>query len=430
MVVVGCGSSDDGGKASEGSSSSSSKPVEIQGVPGVTDTEIRYAAVGTNSNNPLGNCYLKCFLDGVSAYFDYRNSQGGIYGRKLVVTDPVDDQLGKNLDASLAATSADDGFGVFDVPVIGSGYAEFAKRNWPVYSYITDHALAAKPNIFGSYAIACIADCPRVDYPFVAKAVEAKRIASLGYGIAPSSKACAAQVARSFEEYADATGGAKVVYKNDALDFGFPNGVGPEVSAMKAAGVQLVFQCLDQNGSATVAREMKRQGLDVPMVSYQGYDESLYAKTPDIYEGDIVGTHLRPLVSASSSGMALYERWMKKSGADMTELSVHGWIAADIAYEGLKRAGSSFDRAKVIAATNEMKGYTAGRLVTPRDFGRQHTAPTADDRATHGEIPYCISYLVVHDGKFQFLKPESKDKPFLCWSGNDYTYTDPTARDL
>ena len=45
--------------------------------PGVTDDEIRFAAFGTNSNNPLGTCVLDCYVHGINAYFAYRNSEGG-----------------------------------------------------------------------------------------------------------------------------------------------------------------------------------------------------------------------------------------------------------------------------------------------------------------------------------------------------------------
>ena len=37
--------------------------MDITGVPGVTDDEIRFSAFGTNSNNPLGTCVLDCFVE-------------------------------------------------------------------------------------------------------------------------------------------------------------------------------------------------------------------------------------------------------------------------------------------------------------------------------------------------------------------------------
>ena len=50
------------------------------------DTEIKYASFGTITNNPTGLCFAECFDAGVKAYFAWRNDQGGIYGRKLVLS--------------------------------------------------------------------------------------------------------------------------------------------------------------------------------------------------------------------------------------------------------------------------------------------------------------------------------------------------------
>ncbi len=68
------------------SNSDTTTHVALSGVPGVTDTEIDFSSLGTNSNNPLGTCVLDCFDDGIKAYFDFRNSTGGVYGRKLVLS--------------------------------------------------------------------------------------------------------------------------------------------------------------------------------------------------------------------------------------------------------------------------------------------------------------------------------------------------------
>src|SRR5688572_18928902 len=59
--------------------------VELSGVPGVTDDEIAYTVIGTKTGNPLGICILDCYADGIRAYFAFRNSEGGIYGRQLVL---------------------------------------------------------------------------------------------------------------------------------------------------------------------------------------------------------------------------------------------------------------------------------------------------------------------------------------------------------
>ena len=53
-----------------------------------------------------------------------------------------------------------------------------------------------------------------------------------------------------------------MAYVNDNLAFGLPNGIGPEVTAMKDAGVDFVSTCIDLNGMKTLAQELQRQGMD------------------------------------------------------------------------------------------------------------------------------------------------------------------------
>ena len=60
------------------------KNVHLTGVQGVTDSEIKVAVI-TAGSNPLAGDYTT-FQDGIQAYFNMINSQGGIYGRKLVIS--------------------------------------------------------------------------------------------------------------------------------------------------------------------------------------------------------------------------------------------------------------------------------------------------------------------------------------------------------
>ena len=95
ILVAACGNSDDDSTQSADSSTTTTAGggsttttsgngpdigefQPIAGVPGVTDTEIDFAVLGTGPSNPLGYCLLECYQAGVQAYFDYRNSLGGI----------------------------------------------------------------------------------------------------------------------------------------------------------------------------------------------------------------------------------------------------------------------------------------------------------------------------------------------------------------
>ena len=127
--AAGGSSGDDNGGGSEASSGDRDTFVEISGVPGVTDDEIRFSVIGTKSNNPLGTCILDCYAAGVEAYFAYRNSEGGIYGRDLVVSETLDDELANNQVRALDVISADDTFGaVSGLVVEGSAWHQRGDR--------------------------------------------------------------------------------------------------------------------------------------------------------------------------------------------------------------------------------------------------------------------------------------------------------------
>jgi ABC-type branched-subunit amino acid transport system substrate-binding protein len=431
LLAAACGSDVKDDEATQTTADNQSEFVEITGVPGVTDDEIQYSALGTVTNNSLGTCVLKCYLDGINAYFDYRNSEGGIYGRKLVVTKEVDDEFGKNQQKALEIISANDTFGVFASSIIPNGWGEFAKVGWPVYGHFTDPGQAAHDNIFGSFNVDCVT-CTRVDTAHLARAIGAKKIASLALGVSESSKKCGQSIVDSVALYSDEMDGAKVAYQNANIAYGLPNGAGPEVTEMKNAGVDMVFGCFDLNTTKTFAQEMQRQGIgDVPIVHRGSYDAKFVAENAQIFEGDIVLATVRPLeAEVNDSDLGLYKKWMDKRGAELSEESLHGWAVADEAFQGLKKVGGPFDRQKVIDATNTIEGFTAGGIVPPIDFGRQHEAPTQDDVATHGSKPYCRVLLQVKAGKFAFLKPSTKEKPFTCWPGTSRAWSEPEAMDF
>ena len=125
----------------------------------MTDDEISYAAIGTRETNPLGTCILDCYVDGIEAYFAFRNSEGGIFGRDLVVGEELDDGLGQNQAKSLEVISADDQFGVFQAPLLATGFGDLDDAGIPTYNWgIHATEAANRTHIFPSTVIQC-ADC-------------------------------------------------------------------------------------------------------------------------------------------------------------------------------------------------------------------------------------------------------------------------------
>ena len=393
-------------------------------VPGVTDDEIRYSVFGTRTNNPTGACVLDCFVDGIEAYFAFRNDEGGVHGRDLVLTEPIDDELSKNQEKALEIVSANDTFAAFSATQLAAGWHDITEAGMPLYVWgIHATEMTGQDAIFSNTGVIC-PTCTSRSIPYIGSELGASKIASMGYGVSQASKDCAASVVDSVELY----GGEldqEMGYFNDDLAFGLPNGIAPEVSAMKREGVDFVTACFDLNGMKTLAQELERQGMgDVPMIHSNTYDPTFVAEAGDLFEGDIMQVNYRPFeAEPGESGLSDFLEWMEETGNEITETAYVGWINADLAYQGLVEAGESFDRESVIAATNELTEYTADGLLNPIDWSRQHTAPTQDDPATNGYTQECWSYVKVVDGEFEMLgDPET---PWFCWDGTNRDWAEP-----
>jgi ABC-type branched-subunit amino acid transport system substrate-binding protein len=435
LAAAACSNASSGGQtattsggttAATSANASATQHDAISGVPGVTSTEIRYSAVGTISQNPLGTCVLTCFDDGVKAYFAFRNSQGGVYGRKLVLSKEVDDQLGNNQAKTLQIIAANDTFGTFSAPLLATGWPALGKAGVPTYT-LAINPTQGQDNLWGNAPTPCF-DCTSRGFAYVLKLAGAKKVAALGYGISENSKLCTKGAIDTVKKYGNDVGGAKIVFSDDSLPFGLPNGIGPEVSSMKAAGVDFILSCLDLNGMKTLAAELRRQGMrdKVKMLHANSYDQTAVKNAGGLFDGDYVNVAFRPFeASAGNSQLKDYHEWMAKEGKPETEHSMMGWINADIAYQGLLGAGPDFDRQKVIDATNRLTAFTAGGLVPPIDWSRQHVPPTEDDLATNGPKYDCVALVTVKDGAFQVVGDATK--PWACWSGANRDWAEPTA---
>lgn len=432
LALAACGNSGDdaedaGAETTTTAGGDDAQP--ISGVPGVTDTEIRFAAFGTQANNPLGTCVLDCYVEGVNAYFAFRNSEGGVHRRDLTLTTVLDDELSNNQQRALEILSADDTFAAFSATQVPSGWADMAEAGVPLYTWSIHPAEATgRESIFGYAGVICTL-CTGRAVAYAGELVDATTVATLGYGISPNSADCATGGADTIERYGEDTG-LELGYTNNDLAFGLPNGIGPEVTAMKDAGVDFISGCLDLNGMKTLAQELERQGMgDVPMYHPNTYDAAFVREAGDLFEGDLVSVGFRPFeADPGGSQLADFQHWMEETGAENTEISMIGWINADLAYQGLVAAGPQFDRASVIAATNEMTEYTAGGLVAPIDWARQHEPPTEEDPATHGAAQICNSLVRVVDGEFELVG--DPQNPFLCWDGTNRDWAEPDEVDF
>lgn len=449
LVLSSCGNSDDDDAAAEdpttetteaGGEEPSDEPagdegpwgefVPIEGVPGVTDEAINLAVLSTGAANPLGYCLLECYADGIEAYAAWRNSQGGVHGRDLVVAEIVDDELANNQVKALELAANDDIFAVFSVPIIASGFQDLADAGVPVYTNAVASAVAdGNETIFPHMGVSCI-DCPGKFNVFLPTLADASKVGSLGYGVSEASKACVDGHGEAFDRWG-ADAGVEQVYSNNELPFGLPNGLGPEVTAMKNAGVDFILTCLDQNGALTLEQELQRQGMgDVPVVLPQGYSDSEFVETnADLLEGDYLNVPQRPFeADPGETSIPEFFEWIEETGGQVTDHAMQAWINGETLFQGLLAAGPEFDRESVVAATNEMTEFTADGLIPPVDWTRQHAAPTPDDAVSNGPVEYCSTFVRIADGGFELVGDPAE--PWYCFEAAEEGWVEPTVRNF
>ncbi|MET0908642.1 MAG: ABC transporter substrate-binding protein [Ilumatobacteraceae bacterium] len=400
----------------------------ISGVPGVTDEAIQYAVLGTGPSNPAGYCLLECYLGGVQAYFDYRNSIGGVHGRQLEISHEVDDELANTQVELLELIGSDDVFGTFFAPLIPSGHEDANAARMPIYTLVQGGPEGAGFDNVYIPAIFC-ADCLRKSVVHQAELLGATRVASLGLGVSQASKDCVAATEQAFDQWGPDVG-IEFVYANDTLPFGLTNGLAPEVTAMKEAGVDFVTLCIDQNGALTLEQELNRQGMaEIPVLLPQGYGDTEFVEAnAELLEGDVLSLFSRPF-EANQEGTLVPEmiEWIDAGGYKMNDQAIQGWINADMAVSGLLAAGPQFDRESVIQATNAITAYDASGLVPTIDWTKQHTRYTGETMLTDGPPVGCTALVRIEGGEFVLIG--NPNAPYYAYDSSTMDWTEPTESD-
>ncbi|MBM3672275.1 MAG: ABC transporter substrate-binding protein [Actinobacteria bacterium] len=377
--------------------------------PGVSDTEIRVGGVLTDTMNPTGVSYGPAF-GGVEAYFAYINkTEGGVYGRELVLASKRDDQLGKNREQAQALVTQDDVFAALPLATaLFTGASVFVEEGIPAFGWNINAEFGNEDNtpgpanLFGTAGSFSCFTCAQAGLgTWLPREIGAKKVGILAYGVVQSA-ACATGSENSFEKYET----AEVVFVDKALAFGNPD-FSAQVAQMVDEEVDYVVACIDFNGIINLRKEMLRQGLEAAQLLPNAYEHETIAENQQFLNGLYVATLFAPLeTKPMPPAVKLFKKWMKKTGADITENAIIGWINADLFVTGLKAAGENFTRENVIDAINQMTDYTANGFLPPVDWTTAHE----DDQD-------CMALLKIVNGKFKPVVGE-KGKPFLCFSND------------
>jgi len=375
---------------------------------GVTPTEIRVGGV-VSATNPLGGKYADAF-DGVQAYFNMVNDQGGLYGRKLVLAAKRDDKTGANKSEVQGLLTQDNVFAVLPVAtLLFTGADTLVQQQVPTFGWNINTEWSGttadpKANLFAQTGSYICFTCASPVQPWLANQMGAHKIGLLAYSV-PQSAECADGTVNSFQKFGTQTD-SSVAFEDKSLAYGTSD-LSVQVSKMKDAGVDLVLTCMDTNGVVTLAKEIKKQQLHAVQFLPDAYDHQFLAEFGDLFEGSYVRTDfVQWEVEDKPQGLQDYLDWIGKLGTEPSENSVVGWLDADLFVRGLKAAGPNFSRQALTNAINQMTDYNADGLVYPVDWTVQHTQDASS-------TDYCQFISKIQDSKFNpvFSQP---GKPFVC----------------
>jgi len=390
--------------------------------PGVTSTQINVGGVVAKTN-PLGGDYAAAF-DGVQAYFNMVNASKdkGIYGRKLNLSSKRDDQVGMNRQEVQGLISEDNVFAVLPVATLlftGAdllGQSGIPTFGWNINAEWGSEQAAGPPNLFGEKGSFLCFTCPTQTLPWLAQKLHKKKIGVLAYQV-PQSADCAKGVQATFDKYP----GGKVEFVDTSLAFGVTD-LSNDVSQMKDKGVDMVTTCMDNNGTLTLAKEMKKQGLNANQYLPNAYNQKFISENAPFFQGSYALTFFTPFeVKQKPKGLQDFQKWMKKGGFEQNENAMAGWINADQFVTGLKEAGPDFSRQKLVDAINAEKNFTANGLLAGIDWSVAHQADQAQG---------CTVLSKIDNGKFVPSFGQT-GKPFVCFQLNplpDKLQSQPTLK--
>ena len=393
-----------GTAASSAGSNAATAAAPAGGNGGATDVGVTATSITVGNISDLGGPVPGLFQGGpygTQAYFDYINSQGGVYGRKLqlkVLDDQLDctqneahyQNLVNQVFAFVGSWSLDDSCGAqvlaaHPVPAIQQALSvQFQKL--PGSFSINPYNAGAPTGYFEYF---------KAKYPAAIKSV----------GTLVGNQASAVQSWKYFKATMESLGYV-IKYEDD-----FPpaqSNFTADVIRMRQAGIKMVFiLAVNAPDLAIFSQEAYQQGwkpdVFVAPIGYFGNYVS-EAGGPAAVEGQWM-----PVVQAMFLGedagsvpeVALFDKWIKQGFPNfpIDQFASTSWSDAALFVEALKKAGPQITRAKLVAALSQIHG-----------FGDNGMFPDTDVAAKKNGNCYLL--LRIHNGKY--VKVDDPPKGFRC----------------
>jgi ABC-type branched-subunit amino acid transport system substrate-binding protein len=395
LVAAACGSSKKSSTSpttGSGSTPATSGAVTPASGPGITSTTIT-AGVIADLSGPVPGLF-QGGVNGVDAYFQYINSQGGVDGRKLDM---------KLEDSGLTCAGAQNGataLATASFAIVGS-WANFDNCQVPVFKANPDLIQVGYP-LTNDFRVLPTVFTPRPSPagfytgPFIylhQQYPNATKGASLYSGTA------AGEVNWNYQKAALASAGINAVYARgiQPTETDFTS----DIVRMKSEGVNFILE--DDVDVRTIARmlnEAQQQNFHPTVFDAAvGYDNNLLKLVnPGAAEGMLFDEPFSLFLGQDSSvpEVNLFLQWLKKTHPDspIDLFAMYSWASAALYVDALKAAGPNLTRASLLTALKGIHSFTDNGMVAQSDPGS-------------GGPPTCWLIGEVKNNNFQRLTPSS-----------------------
>ena len=379
-------------------------PAPPGGNGGATDVGATATSITAGNISDLGGPVPGLFQGGpygTQAYFDYINSQGGVYGRKLqlkVNDDQLDctqnqaeyQNLVNQVFAFVGSWSLNDSCGAqvlaaHPVPAIQQALStQFQKLPG---SFSVNPYNAGAPTGYFEYF--------KAKYPDAIKSV----------GTIVGNQASAVQSWKYFKATMESLG---YVIKYEDYFPPAQSNFTADVIRMRQAGIKMVFiLAVNAPDLAIFSQEAHQQGWKPDVfVAPIGYFGSYVSQAggPEVVEGQwmpVVQAMFLGEEAASVPEVALFDKWIKQGFPNfpIDQFASTSWSNAALFVEALKKAGPQITRAKLLAAISQIHSYGDNGMFPDIDVASKKNGN-------------CYLLLKIHNGKY--VKVDDPPTGFRC----------------
>lgn len=359
---------------------------------GVSAKEIKVGNVSTISGPVAG--FGQTGVNGVKAYFNYKNSQGGVCGRKLKLI-TADDRLDVGVNRSETEKLKSQVFAfVGGTTIVDDGGAGVLKgTKIPDVGLSVGEARIAMDNNFSPNPINLASGGNGAAH--ILKYFKAEYGVSKAALVAPNQAVARGRGNAYKKDLADA--GIQVVFEKEVPVA--ETNYSSVAAGIESSGADIVLTVLEITGMTRLAKALDQAGYHpkVPFYGAQAYGKKFIQQAGSGANGTILGLSYSIFEDAPNNPpVATFLEWYQRTnpGADIDFFAVMSWVSADMFVKGLEGSGGPPKRDAVFAKMKTFTKYDAGGMIAPIN-------PAQKKGAT------CFMVTKVEGGKWKRIFPAS-----------------------